>query len=155
MSSFVKYFPIFLRFPNITFFSLNTPAHFLVRLREATNPFFSYLCHASQFYLLIQKGILPVDNQTITCFVVFGTEEESGRRRQSCLFMRSFWHLEGLLPKFIGNWKISCFCSRLCFRKRLSRMIASRLSVGSGLACWRVVPAWLYKYINLFTTRLV
>lgn len=25
---------------------------------------------------------MPVDNQTITCSVVFGTEEESGRRRQ-------------------------------------------------------------------------
>lgn len=45
---------------------------------------------------------MPVDNQTITCSVVFGTEEESGRR-QSCLFMRSFWHMEGLLPEFIGN----------------------------------------------------
>lgn len=88
--------------------------------------------YAAQSHPLTQSSILFLDSQLLVLWYL-GLRKRGKGGHPVAFHVKSLWHLEGLLPAVIGNWKISCFCSGLCFRKRLSGVIASRLDVGSTL----------------------
>lgn len=124
---------VFLHWRSSFFFSSLWACTFLKHAEHSLSEKGTKIPVCAQSHPLTQSSILFLDSQLLV--LVFGIEEERKRRTPSCLSCEEpvgIWKV--FLPHpVIGNWKVSCFCSGLCFRKRLSGVIASRLDVGSTL----------------------